>query len=219
MIKKPKRKKIYYVPGMISLVCIPLLCIGYFFYSGAFVQYGAISFGMPDNVTDWFEKYKIASIRKYKEFDFDKKVEEIDLNEFETFLKNTIKNRDTVNGAKVNLGNHTNYKTFIDVLDILAVNDVPAYGLFNDSFYILGASNKPKKVKGEKEYHRMNCGTAEYSRKMHLRELELKKEEEVRQFQILFLKNQKLIFLGYFALVFINIFALVKFNKNKFSRT
>ena len=114
MIKKTKRKKIYYVPGMISLVCIPLLCIGYFFYSGAFVQYGAIDLGMPDKESNWFKNYKVASLRKYKEFDFDKKVEQLDLNEFETFLKNTIKNSDTINGAKVNLGNQTNYQTFID---------------------------------------------------------------------------------------------------------
>ena len=52
--------------------------------------------------------------------------------------------------------------------------------------------------------------------KMQLRELELKREEEKRQFKISFFKDQKLLFGGYFALVFINIFTLVKFNKNKF---
>lgn len=214
MIKQTKRKKIYYVPGMISLVCIPLFCVGYFFYSGAFIEYTLIGLGMPEKGD--FEKYNVVNLRKYKEFNFDKKVTQKDLKLFEVFLKETIKNGDTINGAKVNLGNRTNYQTFINVLDILSVNDASSYGLFNDSFYILGASNKPKKVKDEKEHYRMNCGTGEYMAKMQLRELELKREEEKRQFKISFFKDQKLLFGGYFALVFINIFALVKFNKNKF---
>ena len=120
----------------------------------------------------------------------------------------------------------------IDVLDILAVNDVPAYGLVNDSFYILGARNKPKKIDKEKQIRVFSCATGAENYRMRL-ELERKREEMGYCFDfsffndfklllmngLLFLKNQKLLFSGYFALVFINIFALVKFNKNKFSRT
>jgi hypothetical protein len=213
MINK-KRKKIFYVPGMISLIFIPFLCFVYFYKTGSFIEYRCIDLTLPDD--EVFLEYKVPSLRKYKEFDFNgsKSNEKKNLNELHFFLRKLVKESDTINGAKVHLGSKTHYDVFINVIDIIKTEKVPTWGLFKNDFYILGSNNKPKRDKSKITGTRMNCSTSELMREENLRMQENRRLEEELQFQISFFKKQWILFLGYFGIVLLNIFALVKLNKN-----
>lgn len=208
--KREKRKKIFYVPGMISLVLIPLFCFYHFYKVDAFKVYGSLNFSVP-NKGD-FEKYKVEDLRKYKVFYFngEKSQELQQLKELRVFAKDMIKKYDTINGAKIRFGSKTNYDTFISVINIMSEEKMPTWALFSDNLYAL-ANPKPKPTKK----HSFVCGTNAYSIERTLQMQEENRKEELRIFQISFLKQQWVIFLGYFGIVLINIFVLVKFNKNK----
>ncbi|MGZ9676483.1 hypothetical protein [Flavobacterium sp. GNP001] len=210
-----QRKKIFYVPGMISLIFIPLLCLVYFYKTDSFNVYGSLVF--VDSDEDFFYEYKVPSLRKYKKFDLNGSLskEQKSLNELQFFLRDLVKEKDTINGAKVIFGPKTHYDVFISVLDILAVEKVSTSVLHNDDIYIIGSNNKPKRDKNKITATRMNCGTSELMRQEYLRKQENLRVEEKLQYQILFFKSQWILFLGYFGIVLINILVLVKFNKNK----
>ena len=214
MINK-RRKKIFYVPGMISLIFIPLLCLVYFYRTDSFTVYGSLDYVLL-NEKSFFE-YKVSSLRRYKKFDLNgsKSKEQKNLNELQLFLRNLVKEKDTINGAKVHFGSKTSYDVLVSVIDILNVEKVPTWGPYKDDIYILGSLNKPKIDKNKITKTRMNCGTSELMIQENLRKQENLRVEEKFQFQILFFKRQRILFLGYFGIVLINIFALVKFNKNK----
>ncbi|SNR65058.1 hypothetical protein [Flavobacterium sp. ov086] len=214
--KREKRKKIFYVPGMISLVFIPLFCFYHFYKVDAFKVYSGIELGLP--YEDVFEKYKFSTLREYKVFEFNGSELDgtKDLNQMKLYLRMLRTNKDTINGVKIHFGSQTYYETFIRTIDIIAEEEAPTWIINNNDIYILGSSNTFKKVKDTIEYHTMDCGTGELMAKQRRWELENKREEEEKAFQISFFQNKwKILSLGYLGLVFLNIFALVKFNKSR----
>ncbi|WP_281232079.1 hypothetical protein [Flavobacterium gelatinilyticum] len=190
MIEKREKRKIFYVPGMISLVLIPLFCFYHFYKVDAFKVYGSLDFSVP-NKGD-FEKYKVADLRKYKVFDFnEKKSKELrKLNELKFFARDLVKRYDSVNGAKIHFGSTTDYGTFIGVINILYEEKVPTWGLFSDNLYVMG-NRKPKPRESG-----FICGTGIYSKENTLRIQEENRKKELQIFQIHFLKQQWIIFLG-----------------------
>jgi hypothetical protein len=213
--RREKRKKIFYVPGMISLVLIPLFCFYHFYKVDAFEVPRAMNLSIP--VGNDFEEYKIASLRKYKVFNFDgSDLEKKKLNEMKLYLRKLRIEKDTVNGIKMHFDSKSYYQTFITTLDILVEEDAPAWAINDNDIYVLGTSNTYKKVKDTIEYQRMNCNTSALMAEQRHWELENKNEEEEKVFQISFFQNKwKILSLGYIGLVLLNIFVLVNFNKNK----
>jgi len=208
--KRKKRKKIFYVPGMISLVLIPLFCFYHFYKIDAFKVYGSVDFSVSNK--EDFEKYKVRDLRKYKAFNFNdtRLNEEHKLKELRFYARNLVGKFDTINGAKIYFGPNTDYDTFICVVNIMNEEKMPTYALFSNTMYAF-AHAKPKPDKRRI----FVCGTTEASiRNSRLMEEESQKNK-LQIFQKSFLKQQWLIILGYLGIVLINIFALVKFNKNK----
>src|SRR3954465_13311964 len=114
--KREKRKKIFYVPGMISLILIPLFCFYHFYKVNAFEVQRGINLSIP--VGNEFEEYKVASLRKYKLFNFDgSNLEKKKLNEMKLYLRKLRIEKDTVNGIKMHFGSKSYYQTFITTLD------------------------------------------------------------------------------------------------------
>jgi len=198
--KREKRKKIFYVPGMISLVFIPLFCLIYFYRTDTFKVYGALEFGLvPDKQT--FEKYKVPVLRNYTTFNFEKNrsLEVKKLNQLKKFLKELVRTSDTINGAKIHFGPKTDYNTFVNVIEILRIQKVPTWAPYKDDIFALAN----KKIKNTRSFI---CGT---------RSIIVEEEREFTWLQLNFFKNHWILFIGYLSIVALNIFALVKFNKNR----
>lgn len=213
--KREKRKKIFYVPGIISLVFIPLLCLYYFYKIDAFKVYRSIELYVP--VGNEFEDYRVLTLRKYKVFNFDgSHLENNRLKEMRLYLRKLKIEKDTINGIKIHFGVKSNYQTFITSLDVLTEENAPTWIANKNDIYILGSSNTYKKVQDTIEHYTMNCGTGEIMRQQAYWEQKAKKEEEIINFQASFFKQKwGLLFIGYFGLVLLNIFTLVKFNKTR----
>ena len=210
-----KHKRIFYRPGMISLVFIPLLCLYFFHKNDSFKVYGGLNVGLvPDKEN--FEKYKIPSLRKYQVFNFDgsELTEKQKLNELKFFLRKLVVEKDTIIGVRTHFGSKTHFGVFVSVLDILNTEKVPTFAPYKNDIYILASSNKPKTNKNATE-HRMNCGTSALMEEEHLRMEEYRKEVKEKEFQKSFFKQQWILLIGYFGIVFLNIFVLLKFNKRK----
>ncbi|KFF05029.1 hypothetical protein [Flavobacterium reichenbachii] len=216
MISKQKRKRIFYVPGMISLVLIPLFCFYHFYKVDAFKVNAGINLHLP-NKESFFE-YKIPSLRKYKVFNFNENEisEKKKLQDMQLYLRKLANNKDTINGIKIHFGLKTNYDVFIRTIDILDEENAPDWTINENDIYILGSTNTYKKVKDTIQYDTMNCGTLEIMRRQAYWEQKEKIEEEKHNFQLSFFKQKWiLISFGYFGLVLLNIFVLVKFNRSK----
>ncbi|MEZ0128946.1 hypothetical protein AB9T88_03815 [Flavobacterium sp. LBUM151] len=209
--KRKKRKKIFYVPGMISLILIPLFCFYHFYKVNAFQSYSSLEFSVPDK--EDFEKYKVADLRKYRVFSFnDKKSKQKQkLNELRFFARDMVKKYDTINGAKIQFGSKTDYDTFVSVINIMIEENMPTWGLFNDhEIYALG--NAKPKLNRKRSFI---CGTSTYSKENTIRMQEENGRKELQIFQVSFFNEQWIIFLGYLGLVLLNIFTLLNLNKNK----
>lgn len=199
------------MPGMISLVLIPLFCFYHFYKVNAFKAEGSLDFSLPNK--EDFEKYKVESLRKYKVFNFnDKRInEEQKLKELRIFSRDLVKKYDTINAAKIHFGSKTDYDTFINVINIVSEEKVPTWALFSDDLYVI-ANPKPKPQKRS-----FICGTGIYSKENTLRMEEEKRMNKLRVFQFSFLKKQWIIFVAYFGLVLLNIFVLIKLNRQRYS--
>jgi hypothetical protein len=201
-----KHKRIFYRPGMISLVFIPLVCLYFFYKNDSFKVYGALEFYLPDDGMCG-SPYPVS--RKYKVFSFNN-TEELEKNKLEKLqfsLRELKKGNDIINGIKIHFGEKTNYAIFIKVVDILYIEDMPTWQPDEDNIYV---SIGPKRIKKLKYFI---CGTPEASRINSLKYEELEKEKSNLIFMNSFFKKQWILFLGYFGIVVLNIFALIKFSK------
>lgn len=213
MIKRKNHKRIFYRPGMISLVLIPLLCLSYFYKNDVFKVYGALNIGLiPDKET--FEIYNVSTLRKYRVFNFNgsESTEKQKLNELKFFLRKLVAEKDTINGIKTHFGPKTNFDIFVNVFDILETEKAPTFAPYKDDIYIIASSNNAKKTNVKKVWI---CGTIDATRRNTIRLQELEKEKSNIIFINSFFKQLWMLFLGYFGIVLLNIFALIKFNKNQ----
>lgn len=205
-----KRKRIFYRPGMISLVCIPLLCLYFLYKNDSFKVYGALKYYLRDD-GKCGSQYPVS--RKYKVFSFDntEELEKYKLEKLQFSLRELKKESDISNGIKIHFGEKTNYAIFIKVIDLLYIEDMPTWQPDKDNIYVSIGD------KGIKKMQYFICGTSEASTINSLKYQELEKEKSNLIFMNSFFKQQWIIFLGYFGIVFLNIFALIKFNKRKIS--
>lgn len=206
-----------YVPGMFSLVLIPLFCLYYFYSQKAFDEYRCIAVGLAGD-RDFREikaKYGFPIPRNYEEFAFNGS-EALEVNTF-TSLKRSLQklkdNNDTINGVKIHLGAHSHYAAFIKALEILQETDMPTYLPYKNDIWVLIGNKQKKRKTGNST--RMFCGTQDVINNEKLRLEELKKENDRKQFQISFFKNRWPLFLGYLGIVVLNVFTLIKFNKKR----
>ncbi|CAD0005036.1 hypothetical protein FLAT13_02537 [Flavobacterium salmonis] len=211
MKERIKRKRILYVPGMISLVLIPLFCFYHFYKTDAFKVQSCIAFFY---VNDSINKEQLGRIkRNYKTFYFEKKKfqEFKELKKLRFFLRNLVKEYYTINGAKIHFGSKTDYDLFISVQNIMIEEKVMNWSLYKDDIYAFSSARPPKST-NLKPFDHIICGNGEANKDFWLSQA---KEAERKRLLSLYKKNW-MIFLAYLGIVFINIFALVKFNKNKY---
>jgi len=187
MINIRKHKRIFYRPGMISLVCIPLLCMYFFYKNDSFKVYGVLNLDLvPDQEN--FVKYNFPALRKYRVFNFNGSEfsEKQRLNELKLFLRKLVFEKDTIIGIRTHFGPKTHFAVFVNVIDILNKEKAPTFAPYKDDIYVLASSNTIK----SSNKHRMNCGTAEASRISYLKYQELEKEKSNLIFMNSFFKQQ-----------------------------
>ena len=121
----PKFSKLYF-PGLISLVCLPILCICYFENHNVFQKYGAMVIVTADkeSLEKWSElsgkNHNVELFRRYKDVSFSGRfaADKITLDKISLLIRQLITENDTVNGIRVSFGDHATYAEFVSVLDV-----------------------------------------------------------------------------------------------------
>jgi len=124
---RPKFHKLYF-PGLISLVFLPALCIGYFLYACFFNRPLGINviWGNDSMIKSWgkFQKqlFNVNTFRKFNNCLLtgneikDKSI----LTDFERNIKKLGFSGDTINGFSLSFAEHTKYEDVITSIDICA---------------------------------------------------------------------------------------------------
>ena len=121
-----KRRKIYYVPGMISLICLPILCILYLNEHKNELRslevYYANKYDPNNKDIIRFDTTALSEPghkRKYEEFHINESSEDSKLKlKIELSAKQIVDNNDTTKGIHIIFGDNTNYQSYISIIDI-----------------------------------------------------------------------------------------------------
>lgn len=209
-----KHRKIFYFPGMISLLVLPLLCMLYFYQNRVFTEYQSMNIYLSKSGTFVkFENGKLIPIYPKRNYNTiyltdNESLNEIKINEIRTKTKNLSKDNDSINGIKINF-KKSNYQNFITVLDNLAIDNIPLYCL--DDYEINVICNPPKKSETQLSKLKLmpTCGNYE-ANKDYFEKLE---RDKIYEQNIKYFKQKWQILLAYFGLVMLNIFTILKWRK------
>jgi len=144
-----KSRKIYYVPGMISLICLPILCIWYL-NDNKIIERCIILISpqryVPNQVYENNLRFDTTVLsqpeykRKYIEFKLNGDIinDKNTLNSFNSKLIKIIEDKDTITGLHINIKDNTKYLSMIKVIDICRTDSFSSCYLFydNDFFYL-----------------------------------------------------------------------------------
>ena len=166
-----KRRKIYYVPGMISLIFLPILCVWYLNEKKNVIRCIEVMYARkynPNDVTPL--KYDTTFLsqsgekRQYQNFYLTGNAvsDSMQIILYKSNAKQIIKDNDTINGIHINFGDKINYNQYVSTLDFFykirkPYNSSTLFYNYNNNFLLfenqLWFSNhkfqKPGKLKWE----------------------------------------------------------------------
>jgi hypothetical protein len=121
-----KRRKIYYVPGMISLICLPILCILYLNENKNVLRSVEVNYANKFNPNNQdLLKFDTTALsepgnkRKYKEFMINEfNDDSTSILNVEKTVNQLIEKADTINGIHIVFGDNIKYRNYISIIDI-----------------------------------------------------------------------------------------------------
>ncbi len=137
-------KKLYYVPGLLSLLLVPLLFIAIALEQTQKLNKRALE------VNAWHpslaENYSFPE-RDYKEIALTRDAEQnrTAIANTRVYIKQLYANEDTINGIRYNFQD-ASYGTYVSILNSFKVDSVSYYAVYGNSIWVL---NKPKPKEDE----------------------------------------------------------------------
>src|SRR5690606_10881621 len=131
-------KKIYYIPGIFSIILLPILGIWYMNKYDYFTQLRSIDFTYMDFVeTEQFNKELGYDVFITKEFLTQRFFKEVTLNNdknskntfkyIDQFVNDVVQTKDTINGLKIHFEEEATYNEFIEVLNVFNERQAEMY--------------------------------------------------------------------------------------------
>ena len=205
-------KKLRYIPGMFSIILLPLLGYIYFQSNGYFKQFGAFDIVYPDIEEDEeFEQYIHKDFtfdyRSYTEITLDgnKETSRKTFKYVVDFTDKVIETKDTINGLKIHIDNQATYNEFIQLLDILW--ETPReiiWTIDNDTFILAGKDWSEYNFASDDDF--LICGGAYFTEEA---EPKFNLQQFLQNLKTQFLQN-KIIYSAYFIFVFVALTYLIK---------
>jgi hypothetical protein len=142
------RRKIYYVPGMITLIVLPILCYYYLLPFKKDERILEVIFAAKYRPE--FKNYPVARFdtsflsnprtkRNYLDIRLngDEKEDKIKLDFFRLRIREMIKSNDTVNGTHLLFVDSAKYGTFVQALNICKKEGLMRYAPFENDLWVL----------------------------------------------------------------------------------
>jgi hypothetical protein len=142
-----KIKRIYYIPGLISLIGLPIFCCIYFSHNYKQERLLEVRFAAKYD-KNRSEAYSIfdttflsqpLSRREYTDITLNgnKNDDEIKINIFRRRAREIVWNRDTVHGVHIIFGDGSKYESFVMVLNNFLIDSIPTYAPFENHIWVL----------------------------------------------------------------------------------
>lgn len=153
-------KKIYYIPGIFSIILLPILGIWYMNKHNYFQKLSAHDFTyidfaeiermdkMYENVSfnnNEFERRIYKEVHLSNNKNSDKTFKYID-----QFVNDVVQTKDTINGLKIHFEEEVTYNEFIEVLNVFNERQAEMYILDHNTMYFVGKDWKPPSPDDEK---------------------------------------------------------------------
>ncbi|GHA67289.1 hypothetical protein [Pontibacter akesuensis] len=148
-------RKLYYVPGLISLILVPLLLS----FSGQEVVKGLDKTVLE--ISMWnpaFAEHSPFPNRDYQEVKLigDEKRDAAAIENGKHLIKNLYDQRDTTQGIHFALQDSASYGTFVHLLNFFKTDSIPYYIVYNKNIWVLyTAPSKP-----DRQDYRLICGNS-----------------------------------------------------------
>jgi len=147
-------KKIKYYPGLISIIVLPIFCVLFLKNNYDSKRQTAIS------LTTWSEDFfydetmYILNNRKFKKVVFtgDLYLDEMKLKTSQKEIQSLISNYDTLNGIQFNFEANSHYKTYVNLLEILQLENARYYISYKNNIWFTNPTI-PKNA-----FNSVNCG-------------------------------------------------------------
>lgn len=158
-------KKIYYIPGLISLVFLPLLMLWHLNKEGAFQKYSAIevySFYLEPNIDiEEYASYFKDSILKnnYIEIKLTGNEEEdiIKLRSAQLNIRELKQSEEKTKGLCIHFGDSSKYWELVKAIDICNIEEIKTFSLFKNNLWIFNFKKDPTMIT-EREFPIFECG-------------------------------------------------------------
>lgn len=213
-----KHRKLFYVPGMISLVVLPLLCMYNLVTNKSLLEYRSVDVSVSSFITNkkpdqtsQYDGLGYVPKRNYLTYNFNGKNDEQKLSEANQTMLQLMKAKDTVNGVKFNFNRKATYDTFVRLIDQLAISSVPNYVIFENSFYVYVIPEEKNSLASKVPIRMIRCGNYEANREYYD---QLEADEKYRVF-INNLKRYKLVLFAFAGLMLVNIYAFMTRNRKE----
>lgn len=211
-----KHRKIFYVPGMISLVVLPLLCFNFFRKNKSLVQYQGVNLYVASSITgiksdslSYNPREGYLPKRNYFVYEMDGNKDVQKLSRANSRILSLMKSKDSINGVTINFGKKATYATFVDVLDQLTAIGVPNYVVFGNSIFVYLIPEKKKYNEVKAPLNILKCGFGE-ANKAYFAQLESERQHHI------FIQNIKrfwMVPIAFLGLVLLNVFVFFKRNR------
>lgn len=126
-----KPRRIYYVPGMISLMLLPVSIILFLQYKDIAHQYYALQINWSYNGPKEFKEHYISNLenKKYTHIRMgeDKTNNAIRLNFAQLEIRDLFGRSDSVHGINFHFEDQTPYETFVRVIEMLTTEKIQTY--------------------------------------------------------------------------------------------
>ncbi len=167
MINHKPHKKLYYTSGIISLLFLPILCVLYLQKTKVFEPIYTIELNtwIPNLSEHWISQgydFYINPKRNYLNIylNGNEKEDRTKLDFVQLYLRDLVKNKDTLSGVHIFFGNKSKYWEFIEIINISVKEKARQFSYIDNDFWFYNYYPKPAVKKQIKRG--WLCGTRDY---------------------------------------------------------
>jgi len=142
--ERNKRIRIY-LPGIISLIALPMLCIWYFMLHHSFTRQTVMQVAFPDRFEKLPARFDLPHIERFVVINLDNdKEDKIKLDSGQLRVRELILSQDSTWGVKFHFSDYSKYWEFIRVLDICKIERACCFRFDHDDLIVINRPPRPK---------------------------------------------------------------------------
>ena len=197
------RRKIYYSPGLISILLLPIFCIFYLKSINAFTNYGSLDLYVWDGKMFKKETDKFIKSKNFETVNLtgNNKSDSEKLKYAQSQIHEIIKYADSINGIKFHFEKKAEYWSFVKAIEILNIEKAKVFIPYKNDIWFANPKTPKKAIKN------FVCGT-KYN-------CIYEQTQQQKSMYNVFIENIKIYYLSMIAYLLMVIFTFTNIFKKK----